>query len=454
MQQPLQKQSGTWKWGILCLIILAPFFFLSYGFSNQYAAGLTQVRSIVFEWEQLIPLWPWTIIPYWSIDLFYGLSLLLCWNKFELKQHALRLFTAQLISISCFLLFPLKFSFERPELHGFFGLWFDILMGFDKPFNQAPSLHIVLLIILWDFYRRHVSSSFRWIVDIWSCLIGLSVLTTWQHHFIDIPTGMIVGALCLWFFPLYVKAPYQTQIYQVRTTKHFKLASYYLLGALVLCIIAWQIRNWALWLFYPALSLFLVSLAYVLVRPHFFQKQANGKMTIAALILFGPYLVFAWLNSRLWTKKHPEDSLVFEHKHRQLKIFLGRIPSQEHITKYTAIFDCCAELPVATQSTYRQYLTLDLIAVQADQLQHAVEAFEKLIQQSQQHAQASILIYCALGYSRSTAVLCAWLIKNQQAVNIKNALQFIRVARPWVKLSEEQIEQINLYQLRLMESVP
>lgn len=452
MQQQLQKQTGTWKWGLLCLVILAPFFFLSYGFSNHYAASLTHVPSIVFKWEHFIPLWSWTIVPYWSIDLFYGLSLLLCWNKFELKQHALRLFTAQLISVSCFLLFPLKFSFQRPELDGFFGIWFDILMGFDKPFNQAPSLHIVLLVILWDFYRRHISSSFRWVVDLWSFLIGLSVLTTWQHHFIDVPTGIIVGALCLWLYPLYVKAPYQTYIAQSRTTKHLKIAGYYLLGALVLCVIAWLIRGWALWLFYPALSLFLVSLSYVMVRPHFFQKQNNGKMTIASLILFAPYFVFAWFNSRIWTKKHPEDSLIFQNN--QLKIFLGRIPSPKHTAKYTAIFDCCAEIPVATQSAYQQYLTLDLITIQASQLHHAVNVFEKLIQQSQHHKQAEILIFCALGYSRSTAILCAWLIKNQQAVNIKNALQIVRAARPWVRLNKEQIEQINLYQLKLMELAP
>ena len=123
--QDLAKQAGTGKWGLLCLLFLAPFFFLSYGFANQYASQLANVPVIVFEWEKLIPLWPWTIVPYWSIDLFYGLSLILCWNKFELRQHVLRLFTAQIISISCFLLFPLRFSFVRPELSEFFGLWFD-----------------------------------------------------------------------------------------------------------------------------------------------------------------------------------------------------------------------------------------------------------------------------------------------------------------------------------------
>lgn len=111
-------------------------------------------------------------------------------------------------------------------MQGFFGVWFDILMGFDKPFNQAPSLHIVPLMILWDFYRRHVPSSYRWIIDLWSLLIGVSVLTTWQHHFIDIPTGIWVGAFCLWLFPLSVVSPLQAQKVQQRTLKHFKLGSY------------------------------------------------------------------------------------------------------------------------------------------------------------------------------------------------------------------------------------
>ena len=48
--QILNKETGTWKWGILCLIFLAPFFFLTYGFANHYASQLPYVPSIVYDW--------------------------------------------------------------------------------------------------------------------------------------------------------------------------------------------------------------------------------------------------------------------------------------------------------------------------------------------------------------------------------------------------------------------
>src|SRR5207249_862911 len=70
-----------------------------------------------------------------------------------------------------------------------------------QPFNQAPSLHIALLVILWVLYARHVPRWALWLLHPWFLLVGVSVLTTYQHHFIDIPTGALLGFLCLWLWP-------------------------------------------------------------------------------------------------------------------------------------------------------------------------------------------------------------------------------------------------------------
>lgn len=90
--------------------------------------------------------------------------------------------------MACFLLWPLRFTFERPPLDGTFGLMFDVLMGFDKPFNQAPSLHITLLVIIWAMFANHTRGLFwRGLLHGWMGLIGISVLDS---------TGSTTSSIC------------------------------------------------------------------------------------------------------------------------------------------------------------------------------------------------------------------------------------------------------------------
>ncbi|ACD61248.1 phosphatase [Xanthomonas oryzae pv. oryzae] len=118
----------------LWLALLGPFFFLSYGLANTLDGRATQVPSVVFGWAHGMPFWPWTIVPYWSIDLFYAASLFVCRTRRELDTHALRLLSAQLICVGCFVVLPLRYSFVRPQTDGVFGWLFAVLLGFHKPF--------------------------------------------------------------------------------------------------------------------------------------------------------------------------------------------------------------------------------------------------------------------------------------------------------------------------------
>jgi len=110
-----------WKRALAWLAFLGPFFFASYGLANWAASRRDLVGSVVFSWEREIPFLPWTIVPYWSIDLLYVLSLFLCATVRELDVHAKRLLCAQLVCVVCFLLFPLSFSVSRPPTDGFPG---------------------------------------------------------------------------------------------------------------------------------------------------------------------------------------------------------------------------------------------------------------------------------------------------------------------------------------------
>lgn len=464
----MHKEPGTWKRGLLYLLLLGPFFFGSYGFANWYAGSLDAVSSLKFGWEQYIPLWPWTIVPYWSIDLFYGLSLLLCWNRRELNTHALRLLTAQFLCIACFLLFPLKFSVERPALEGVFGHLFDLLMGFDKPFNQAPSLHIVLLLILWNFYYRHLSGIWRVVLHVWAFLIGVSVLTTWQHHFIDIPTGMLAAGICLWLWPLDRKSPL-AGIKWRNDPKRLRLAAYYLLACIGLTGLGFWLQSYALWLLWPATSLLMVALAYSMFDTAAFQKKADGSMSLGSYLLFSPYFAFAWLNTRAWTYKKPQPSLIFDINipTATIQLYLGRLPSKKQLQQFEGLLDCCAELPVCLPSANYAYglvPILDLTTPTLAQLKLGVEQLDAILakvtlanaallnativshqdrQVDQPPNSPTILVSCALGYSRSACVLAAWLIWHRHATSTQQAVEIIQHGRPFVVLKERHIAELD-----------
>ncbi|WP_144174860.1 phosphatase PAP2/dual specificity phosphatase family protein [Pseudomonas sp. Kh13] len=467
------REPGLIRRGVYWLLLLGPLFFLSYGLANNHTAGRSDVGSLVFGWESRMPLWPWTIIPYWSIDLLYGLSFLLPRTRQEMDRHALALLTAQLISVSCFLLWPLRFTFERPELGGVFGWMFDVLMGFDKPFNQAPSLHIALLVIIWTMFARHVRRQpWRCLMHGWMALIGVSVLTTWQHHFVDVPTGALAGFVCVSLWPHQGPLPWQ-QVRLARDAKRWRLALFYTMAGLLCAVPAVALGGAWLWLTWPAVSLALVALNYAVLGAGGFQKGADGRLSNAASWLLAPYLVGAWVNSRLWTWRRPQADEVCD------GVYLGRIPGRD--AQFAAVVDLCAELPCHVQDSadncrsglvsrkgceaapgfqlrsrycwvrfaalsrhkaaptgyasagqaahgYACFPTLDLIAPESPLLHQAAVAIERL------RSQGPVLVCCALGYSRSASAVAAWLVLTGRCSDARQAEALIRKARPGVVL--------------------
>ncbi|MEB5477130.1 phosphatase PAP2/dual specificity phosphatase family protein [Acinetobacter pollinis] len=431
---------------VITLAILGTIFFSTYGFANWYAGTHTVVPEIMFDWEKYIPLLPWTIIPYWSIDLFYALSILICTSQRALYTHVKRLLTAQVICIIFFLVFPLQFSLQRPQIDGVFGLMFNTLMGFDRPFNQAPSLHIVLLIILWVFYAQRTRGILRWFVHVWSCLIGISVLTTWQHHFIDIPTGILVAALCIWMWPTHKPSPL-AQFHFDQNKQRKKISTYYALGSIILCTLSLYFKPYGLWLLWPAFSLFMVSCIYAFLDVHAFQKHKNGRFSIETIILLGPYFIFAWLNSRVWTRKHPNASLICLDSLRttqHFEIYLGRISTRHTLKKFNGLIDTCAELPVFVPRgcTYLFTPILDLTTPTLRQLEQGAKQLQYMTQiLPQEHPK--ILISCALGYSRSACILAAWLIYYHHVRSVQEAIDLIQKSRPFVVIKDHQIQQLE-----------
>jgi membrane-associated phospholipid phosphatase len=407
-----------WARAVAWLCLLGPFFVISYGGANWLAAQRAEVGSVVFDWERAIPFLPWTIVPYWSIDAFYGLSLLVCATKTELDTHGRRLLTAQIIAVTCFILFSLRFTFERPPATGVAGMLFDVLTSFDKPFNQAPSLHIALLVILWPLYARHVPRWALWLLHSWFALLFVSVLTTYQHHFIDLPTGALLGLFCLWLWPDGSASPV-AGIHLTGDPKRRRLAAGYACGALLFTLPAFT-GGLALWLLWPAISLTFVAANYAALGARGFQKGANGRMSLAVCWLLAPYLIGAWANSRLWTWRDPNAVIIRD------GVWLGRTPWPLAARDFAQVIDLCAELPGIPGS--RAVPMLDLVDPVPEQLARAAAEIE------QARSAGRVLVCCALGYSRSAAAVAAWLLSTGRATSVDAAIAEIRRARPRIVL--------------------
>jgi protein-tyrosine phosphatase len=429
---------GEWRFdravakrAILWLLFLAPLFYITYGAANWLAAQRANVLNITFTWEHGIPFMAWTIFPYWSINLFYGLSLLLNDTTAEVDRLAKRYLTAQFIAVSCFVAFPLTFIFQKPPTSGASGFFFDLLGGFDKPFNQAPSLHIALLLIIWTHWRRRLSGAVLWIWHVWCTLIGLSVLTTYQHHFIDIPTGVLLGIFALWLFPSGAPSPL-ARFRLTSDAKTRRIGSYYAAGSLafLLLTIAGTGSSAAfLFFLWPSLALAIVSTGYFGAGADVFQKATDGTVSFASLWLLAPYRLGAVVNSYLWTRKLVPSVPICRGIH------LGRLPRRWERSSFATVIDLTSELakPFDVGTDWQSFPTLDLLPVSRTDLEKASEAIENA------RREGPVLVCCALGFQRSAAAVGFWLLRYGHAKSAADAIRLIEAKGRRIHLTEEMI---------------
>ncbi|AHG20279.1 hypothetical protein Z042_12040 [Chania multitudinisentens RB-25] len=423
------RRAIYWQ-GIGWLILLAPFFFLTYGQVNQFTAGRENIGSLVFAWERHIPFVPLTIIPYWSLDLLYGVSLFICTSLREQRRLVCQLVLASLFACVGFILFPLQFTFTRPEIGGLAGWLFGQLEQFDLPYNQSPSLHIILCWLLWRHFNRHLAGKWQKLNTGWFSLIAVSVLTTWQHHFIDIVTGLAVGMAIDWLIP--EQGQWSWQIAQ---GKRKTLAGRYLCGALA-SLSGTLLSSWLWW---PTLALLIVALAYGRLGVGALQKDHQGRLTPAAWWILLPWRAGMRFSMRLYTRHLPAISPLID------GVFLGiypRTPPEQH-----AVLDLTSEFPrshALCDVAYHCVPMLDLVNPDEATLSAAVYELEQL-----RTTQGSVLVHCALGLSRSALVVAAWLLQRYPELAPTQAVAQVRKARPQVVFTPEHMELLEKWQTKM-----
>jgi protein-tyrosine phosphatase len=198
------------------------------------------------------------------------------------------------------------------------------------------------------------------------------------------------------------------------------------MAAVAVSAVAVGIGGTALWLCWMAMSMAVVAANYAFFGKHGFQKCRNGQSSWAAVWLLAPYRWSAWLNSRWWTRGARGDSEVVP------GVWLGRVPAAGAAPQsqpWASALDLTAELNTSLARPLLALPMLDLVVPDPATLRRAAIMLE-----AQRSEHGSVLVFCALGYSRSAAAVATWLLLSRRADHLDNALALIRSARPHVVL--------------------
>jgi membrane-associated phospholipid phosphatase/predicted protein tyrosine phosphatase len=423
-------ESGSRIAQLAASIGLSALFLIVYGWCNWFTAHRSNVPTLFFEWERSIPFVPLMIAPYMSIDLFFVAAPFLCRDNRELATFSKRIAAAILIGGVCFLLFPLRFAFERPHAGGWLGALFDWFRGMDQPYNLLPSLHIALRTILAEIYARHTRGVWRYVSNVWFVLIGLSAVLTYQHHVMDVAAGFALGAYCLYFFR--ESAPRLPVMVNRRVGAYYSIGTVVILG---LAILWWP---WGAFLLWPAISLGIAAAAYLGVGPGIFRKE-NGQLPWPSWWAFGPVLLGHKL-SRLYYQRQCRawDELT-------PGVWIGRTLNPREAAAavqkgVTAVLDLTAEFSEPApfrEATYLNIPVLDLTAPTTEQLQEMAAFIAR------ESVKGIVYVHCKIGYSRTAAAAGAFLIRAGIVTEVSEAIDLLRRVRPTIIIRPEVIRALR-----------
>jgi membrane-associated phospholipid phosphatase len=424
-QSKLSSNRVTWKHALLVSVGTSLLFMLFYGGVSYLTSLRSDVGIWYYEWEQIIPFVPAMIVPYMSIDVFFFLAPFFCRDRDELRVLAWRLSAVVVVAAICFLVYPLQLAVERPkDVPGVFGVVYNWFTALDRPYNLNPSMHIALRTILAAHYAKHCRRWLRAGMHFWFFLIGCSTLMLYQHHVIDVVGGFVLAVLVMYVI--------DGLTWRLPKMGGQKFAALYAITSCGFVIAVLLEPKWGWLTMWPAVACGLVALGYAWLGPAVYRRH-EGKLTWPARIVLGPVLAGQWLSWKYYAKQSAKMDHIVD------GVWIGRHLGDASATALVesgeigAVVDVCNAFcePDALRKIERLELPiLDLTAPTPEQLDHAIEFIEK-------HHERGVLVHCKAGYSRSAAIVAAWLVRSGRASSSTEAFEKLSEARPQIVIRPE-----------------
>lgn len=180
----LRQYAWTSLWVTILWVVL-------YTYTNHLAQLAPVKYDFSFAWEKNTPLIPWMILPYVSLNIMTFVPIFHLIPS-EIRHLGRVMGLATVIAAVVFYFFPAPLIHTRPESVETWNFLFQLVFSIDDVSNTLPSLHITfstqLLLALWPKLK-----TFRYFYLVWFLLVCVSVLFTWQHHFMDIVAGLVLA---------------------------------------------------------------------------------------------------------------------------------------------------------------------------------------------------------------------------------------------------------------------
>ena len=425
---PQIDAAATLKERFVWLVYMGALFFLLYGAANQFAAVTAPHYAFFFDWERSIPFVPAFIVPYMSSDVVFVVAFLLAQTRLELRILSIRVLFIVLVSVCIFILSPLQFSFEKPTIESFNFLF--TLLEADKPYNQLPSLHASFSLVFWFCMKDLISN--RWLkaaLACWLTLIVLSTLFVYQHHLIDLPTGLIVGFLSVYLFN---KRTQHSLLTHFMTPRHLKMALYFLLASLVFMLLSFTVSAFFIYFFICMLS---VSLVYAFGFSHFLVAQE--KVNILQWLIFSPYFLGCKISWHFYKRSIPLHAKIDD------GLFFGRFPDFDEYQEISGL-GIKRVINLASELQFNKTQLIQHRLNYLDQTIQSPESLHKAVKLIETHKSEGVYVHCALGLSRSILVIWAWMLFNGKT-DKEIAQQLIKLRPRYVQSKYMQIN-VALYQ--------
>ena len=220
----------------------------------------------------------------------------------------------------------------------------------------------------------------------------------------------------------------------------------YLILALLLILTGWEVNSvyFSIVFYWTALSLMLVSAAYIFNIAKIFRKRENGVIPFYIRWAFVPFL-FGVQIYNAWARKHdkvPPIQQINKHLFLACRLFPSDIDTLKS-NGITAILDVTCEFDGLEWSSTQEnikYLNipvLDHSIPSHSQLNQAINWIHHHIKKDRR-----VVIHCALGRGRSVFVMAAYLLSQNKNADVHEVLAQIKETRQTANLNKRQLRHL------------